>query len=136
MYARSHYILLLFVLIVISSCQEKKANFFEREAREYTQAYCPEKYPNGVTLDSVVFIPNDSTVGDLQFHYSLQLDDEQRTTIMNSLGEIGDMSLKDVRNSIRYAKHKEAGVSFTYIYIDATKGDKIVEYHITKEDYQ
>ena len=93
MYARISYILLLTIL-VFSSCQEKRKDRFEREAREYTQTHCPQPYGDGVTtLDSMVFTPNDSTVGDLKLYYSLQLTDEQRTAFMDKLGDIGDEKL-------------------------------------------
>ena len=136
MYARVSYILLLTIL-ELSTCQEKRKDRFEREAREYTQTHCPQPYGDGVTtLDSMVFTPNDSTVGDLKLYYSLQLTDEQRTAFMDKLGDIGDENLKVVRNSVLFAKHKDAGVSFTYIYHDAATGDKMVEYHFTPKDYK
>ena len=133
------WILLLSVaaLLLTSSCQEKRKDRFAREAREYTETHCPQPYGDGITtLDSMVFVPNDSTVGDLRLYYSLQLTDEQRAAMMDKLGDIGDENLRVVRNSILFAKHKEAGVSFTYIYHDAATGDKIVEYHFTTEDYE
>jgi hypothetical protein len=46
------------------------------------------------------------------------------------------MNLKDLRNSVALVKYKEEGVEFTYIYRDAETGEKIVEYHFTKKDYQ
>jgi hypothetical protein len=56
--------------------------------------------------------------------------------MMNKLGEINDVNLRLVRNSIPFTKYREAGVSFTFIYHNATIGDKIVEYHFSKEDYE
>ncbi|MBQ6964287.1 MAG: hypothetical protein IJP82_01160 [Bacteroidaceae bacterium] len=138
MYARKHYyILFVFAVIALASCQEKRKDRFEREAQEYTQTHCPQPYGDGVTiLDSMVFIPNDSTIGDLKLYYSLQLTEDQRKAFMDKLGDIGDENLKVVRNSVLFAKHKEAGVGFTYIYHDAATGDKMVEYHFTPEDYK
>ena len=138
MYARISYLFTFsFVLLFFSSCQEKRQDRFVREAREYTEKHCPQPYGDGITtLDSMVFTPNDSTIGDLKIYYSLQLTDEMRDAVMDKLGEIGDENLKIVRNSVLFSKHKDAGASFTYIYHDAEKGDKIAEYHITREEYE
>ena len=134
MYARVSYIILSLLLLV--SCQEKRMDRFEREAREYTETHCPQRMEDGLTvLDSMVFEQTGEN-GNLKLYYSLPLTDEQRATMMGMLDELGETNLKVVRNSVFYAKHKDAGIDFTYIYHDANKGDKIVEYHFTKEDYQ
>lgn len=136
MYARIYYIVLgLVAVLLLASCQEKRAQRFEREAREYTETNCPQQMDAVTCLDSIVFVPNEQ-VGELVLYYSLQLTEEQRTEMMNKLGDINDMNLRLIRNSVPFTKYREAGISFTYIYHDATLGDKIVEYHFTKEDYQ
>ena len=135
MYAR---ILILFfvMLLAFTSCQERKADFFERDAREYTEKNCPQMLDEYTILDSVVYVREKDGAGDLVQYYSLNLNEEARQELMNQLGKLADMNLTAVRNSIVFAKHKEEGVSFTYIYHDATTGEKIVEYHFTKKDYQ
>ncbi|MBO4214775.1 MAG: hypothetical protein J5888_00390 [Bacteroidaceae bacterium] len=135
MYARISFIV-LFVVLVLTSCQEKKADFFEREAREYTQTYCPQKMDEVTTMDSIVFVKKEDRMGDLMLYYSLYLDDESRKILMDNLGELADMNLTDLRNSVTLTKYKEEKVEFTYIYHDATTGEKIVEYHFTPKDYQ
>ncbi len=134
MYART-LTLLAIAALLFCSCQEKKADYFEREAQEYTQKHCPQQLDEFTRIDSIVYVKDDAA-GDLKLYYSLTLNDEARKEVMNKLGELGDENLRIVRNSVIYAKHKEAGVSFTYIYHDATKGDKIAEYHFTKKDYE
>lgn len=121
--------------MLLVSCQEKLAQRFEREAREYTETNCPQQMDAVTCLDSMVYVP-DEQGGELIQYYSLQLTSEQRTEMMNKLGEINDVNLRLVRNSIPFTKYREAGVSFTFIYHDATVGDKIVEYHFSKEDYE
>ena len=137
MYARKTYIYIVGIfLLLFCSCQEKRADRFEREAREYTEKHCPQRLEDGLTvLDSMVFVKDDGA-GTLQMYYSLYLTDEVRKQVMDKLGELGDHDLRIVRNSVLFAKHKEAGVSFTYIYHDANKGDKIAEYHFEKKDYE
>lgn len=137
MYARKTYIYIVGIfLLLFCSCQEKRADRFEREAREYTEKHCPQRLEDGLTvLDSMVFV-KDGGAGTLQLYYSLYLTDEERKQVMDKLGDLGDYNLRIVRNSVLFAKHKEAGVSFTYIYHDANKGDKIAEYHFEKKDYE
>lgn len=134
MYARK-WIFLLVLMLVASSCQEKKADFFEREAREYTEKHCPQQLDEFTRIDSIVYV-KDNEAGDLRLFYTLTLTDEMRKVVMEKLDDIGKEDLRIVRNSPIYAKHKEYGVSFTYIYHDAERGDKIAEFHFTKKDYE
>ncbi len=134
---RIHYIILfLFAIVAFSSCQEKKADFFEREAKAYTAKHCPQQLDEFTRVDSVVYVKNEEA-GDLRFYYSVTFaEDTLRTLMMDHLGELGDSHLKNVRNSVLFTKQKEAGVTFTYIYYDAVRGDNFVEYHFTPEDYR
>lgn len=136
MYVRVLYIisLLSVTAVLLTSCQEKRRARFEREAREYTATYCPQHLDSWTILDSMVF--EQAGAGNLKLYYSLDLDDTLRQSVMNQLGELGDQDLKVVRNSVLFAKYKEAGTDFTYIYHDARRGDKIAEYYFTKKDYK
>ena len=136
MYARIFSpFLLLSVLFLSSSCQEKKADFFERDAREYTEKYCPKQCDDVTRLDSIVF-EKTGEMGTLKQYITLTLTKDEREKVMNQLDKLMDMNLRDVRNSVTLAKHKEVGVNFCYIYFDENTGDKIAEYTFTPEDYQ
>ena len=137
MYVRKSLLLFSLVAVSLFSCQEKKDDFFVRDAKEYTEKHCPQQMDEFTRLDSIVFEKGaDGEVGTLHSYYSLVLTDEARAELMNRLGELGDMDLKVIRNSVIFAKHKEAGVNFHYVYHDAETGDKIAEYHFTKNDYE
>lgn len=135
MYARLS-ILLLAILLAFTSCQNRKAEVFAREAKEYTEKNCPLMMDNVTRLDSIVFVEQDDRIGDMVMYYTLYLDNESRKILMDHLGELSDMNLKDLRNSVMMAKYKEAGVEFSYVYHDEETGEKIVEYHLTKKDYE
>lgn len=123
-------------LLAFASCrQEKKADFFERDAREYTEKNCPQRLDPYTTLDSIVYHKNEP-VGELTLYYTLQLSLDEREEMMKKVDELEAENRKIVRNSIVFAKYKEARTTFTYVYHDAEKGDKIVEFHYTKEDYE
>lgn len=134
MYARVSLLLMFLCALFLTSCQEKLADRFEREAKEYTGKNCPQRCDDVTTLDSLVY--DKDGVGQLNIYYSLTLSDEERDKVMNQLGELGDMNLKTVRNSVNYEMYRQAGVNFRYVYIDAVKGDKIVEYNFSKKDYE
>jgi len=135
MYARLS-ILMLVILLVFTSCQNRKAETFAREAREYTEKNCPLTMDKVTRLDSVVFVEQDDRIGDMVMYYTLILDDESRKVLMDNLGELGDMNLAELRNSVFMAKYREAGVEFTYRYRDAETGEKIAEYHFSEKDYK
>lgn len=125
---------MLLCVTFLSSCQEKLNDRFEREAKEYTKKNCPQQCDDVTVLDSLVF--EQDGVGCLNVYYSLLLTQEEREQVMNKLGELGDVNLKAVRNSLNYEMYRKAGVNFRYVYIDATIGDKIVEYNFSKKDYE
>lgn len=125
---------LIIAIIALSACQEKKMDRFEREAREFTEKNCPQHLDNVTTLDSMVFV--NSGEGELRMYYTLQLDDDMKQLFMNSLGDLADENLSVVKNSVLFIKYKDAGVTFSYIYLDAVTGDKLVEYNFAKNQYQ
>lgn len=127
---------ILFIAAAVTmlvSCQEKKLDRFEREAKEYTQKKCPLHMDSVTTLDSMVFVNKGE--GNLRMYYSLNISEEQKEAFMNMLGDIGDENLGQLRSSVEYIKHKDAGVTFSYIYMDAVTGEKLVEYSFTKQEY-
>ncbi|MBO4674138.1 MAG: hypothetical protein J5616_07300 [Bacteroidaceae bacterium] len=137
MYVRKSLLLLSVVTVSLFSCQEKKPDFFEREAREYTEKHCPEQMDAFTRLDSLVFEKGSKgEIGTLNSYYTLTLTDAARAELMNRLGELGDLNMKTIRNSVILAKHKEAGVTFHYVYYDEATGEKIAEYRFTKKDYE
>jgi|GEM_PF-822240 len=134
MYARKN-ILLLFLTVLFMSCQEKRADFFERDAKEYTEKKCPQQMDAFTTLDSIVF-KKDLGAGTLVQYYTLDLSPEQRELLMNKLGDLQNENLRVIRNSIPLHSHREAGVDFSYIYLDRDSGEKIAEFTYTKKDYE
>lgn len=122
------------VLATLASCQEKKQERFEREAREFTEKNCPQQLDAITTIDSMVYV-NEGT-GELRIYYTLQLNDEERELFMDKLTELGENNLKIVRNSVLFVKYKDEGIKFSYIYHDAVTGEKLVEYNFSEEEYK
>ena len=121
-------------LLLLAACQEKKFDRFEREANEYTMRHCPKQMDELTVLDSMVFHNDGSLL--YKYYYTVQLTEEQRKAFQDILGDVRDISLKGVRNSIDLKPMKEAGLTFVYIYRDAETGKRLAKYVITPEDYQ
>jgi hypothetical protein len=121
-------------LLLLAACQEKKFDRFEREANEYTMRHCPKQMDELTVLDSMVFHNDGSLL--YKYYYTVQLTEEQRKAFQDILGNVRDISLKGVRNSIDLKPMKEAGLTFVYIYRDAETGKHLAKYVITPEDYQ
>ncbi len=136
MYARVSILFVSLVMLLgVMSCKESAAERFEREAKEFTKKNCPQHFNDGVTiLDSIVFEKKGNGVQ--KMYYSLQLDDEQRDAFNQSLDLVTEGNLKSLRNNVQFAKLKEAGVSFEYIYHDATTGEKLVSFVYSPTEYE
>lgn len=123
------------ILLLATSCQEKKMDRFVREAKEYTEKNCPQHLDNFTTLDSMVFVKKDNGIGNVRMYYSLQLTDEQKAIFMDDLATFGEENLRIVKTSVHFMQYKDAGVIFSYIYHDAVTGEKIVEYNYSPNEY-
>ena len=126
------------MLLCVSSCgnRESKAEYFKRVSQQYTESNCPSRFPDGITtLDSLVFDDSDAT-GTQVLYYTLEVDSAMRQLVLEKKDELTQENLNFVRNSVVFAKQKEQGVRFRFVYHDAAMKDKIIECTYTKEDYQ
>ncbi len=123
--------------VLLASCgRESKGEYFKRLSRQYTESSCPNHFTDGITtLDSLVFDDSDDE-GTQNLYYSLEVDSATRQAILDKKNELTQANLDFVRNSVVFAKQKEEGVRFRFIYYDAEKKDKIIDCTYTKKDYQ
>ena len=125
---------LLIGMLFMTSCQEKRLDRFERETKEYTIRNCPKQIDEITTLDSLVF-RNDGSLN-YSYHYSVKLNEEQRSEFKKKSSDIEESTLKTLRNSIELKAVKEAGLNIECIYVDAQTGKTISKFHFTREQYQ
>lgn len=128
-----------FCLMVLSSflflsCQEKRLDRFEREAKDYTIRNCPKQIDPITTLDSLVF-RNDGSLN-YSYYYHVTLTEEQLHTFKTQLSDIEEHTLRALRASIDLRPVKEAGLNIEYIYLNAADGQQIAKFHFTKDQYQ
>lgn len=116
------------------SCQEKRLDRFEREAKEYTIRNCPKQIDPVTTLDSLVF-HNDGSLN-YSYYYHVALSDEQLHAFKTQLSDIEENTLRALRASIDLRPVKEAELNIEYIYLNADDGQQIAKFHFTKDQYQ
>lgn len=125
---------LMLCSLLFSSCQEKRFDRFEREAREFTIRNCPKQIDSITTLDSLVF-HNDGSLT-YSYYYNVVLTDEQLQNFKSQITDIEERTLRALRANIDLRPIKDAGLIIEYIYLDAADGHQIAKLQYTKDQYQ
>ncbi|MFZ1235814.1 MAG: hypothetical protein WAR39_02230 [Prevotella sp.] len=123
-----------FLLIGLVSCQESLENKSVREAKEYTEKFCPTPVTNNTRTDSVAFIKETKTY---TYYCSFvgRLDDKQ--IVDQNKGKLNNLLVQEIKSSTNIKQLKDAGFNFEYI-VRSEKSPKEVLYQLTisKKDYQ
>lgn len=119
---------------LISSCSFE--NFDERcarEAKEYTDKYCPRRMNDYTTMDSLVFNPHTRT---FYYYYCLegQLDNDSIITAKVANSFIEQLK-KELTTSVELRAYKEKDVNFCYVYLSRSTGKTLFETTFTPDDY-
>lgn len=101
-----------FFLLFLSSCQESIEERAARQAKEYTERYCPTPVMNYSRTDSVVFDRN-RKVYIYYLSFCDMLDDPK--VIDENRDRITDMLTQSVRESTGLKNFVEAGFRFEYV---------------------
>ena len=101
-----------FFPIFLSSCQESLEDKAARQAREYTERYCPTPVINYSRTDSVVF-DKKRNVYIYYLSFCDMLDDSE--IIEENRDKIADMLTQSVRESTGLKNFIEAGFRFEYV---------------------
>lgn len=99
-------------MLVIMSCQESMEDKADRQAREYTERYCPTPVVNYSRTDSIVF-DRKRKVYIYYLSFSDMLDDA--TLIEENRDKITDMLTQSIRESTGLKNFVEAGFRFEYV---------------------
>lgn len=99
------------MLLLITSCHKSIEERAEKEAKEYTEKYCPTPVNNFTRTDSVVFYKETRT-----YHYYCsftdRMDDEK--IIEQNRKRIDEDLLNAIKESTALKQYKEAGFIFAY----------------------
>lgn len=126
-------ILAVAFIFLLASCHESLADRAVREAKEYTQRYCPTPVNNFTRTDSIVF---DKTTNTYIYYCTLTDKMDDAEVINAHKTEIKDALLKSIISSTNITVFKNAGFNFAYICRSQTD-PKVVLFDATytKKDY-
>jgi len=125
-------IAVVLVVMMLTACQETMDERCMREAKEYTKKHCPAFVSDGVTIDSLVYVPQTRT---LTYYYTLEgaIDDAKALKEHDFKGIL----LKELRNTASMKIYKDAGYNFRYVYYSTKKsGAKLFEATFREKDYR
>ncbi|MBO4482979.1 MAG: hypothetical protein J5735_04100 [Prevotella sp.] len=97
---------------MLSSCQESLEDKAVRQAKEYTERYCPTPVVNYSRTDSIVFDQN-RHVYIYYLSFCGMLDDQK--VVDENRDRITDMLTQSVRESTGLRNFIEAGFKFEYV---------------------
>ena len=127
----------IFVLLIgaalFTACNESLEKRAQREAKEYTEKFCPTPVSNYTRTDSVVFYPETKT-----YHYYCSFVDrmDDAEIINQNKHAIDEMLLKAIIQSTELKPYKEAGFSFAYTCHSDKEPQKVLfETKYTKKRY-
>ena len=104
--------ILLFLILFLFSCQESLEERAVRQAKEYTERYCPTPVVNYSRTDSIVFDQN-RHVYIYYLSFCGMLDDQK--VVDENRDRITDMLTQSVRESTGLRNFIEAGFKFEYV---------------------
>ena len=119
---------------LLCSCHESLEQRAQREAREYTEKFCPTPVQNCTRTDSVVF-----DIATKTYHYYCSATDEldnKKVFDLNS-GKITEALLANVKEGTSFRPYKNEGFAFQWT-IRSDKDKRTVYYDrkFTAKDYQ
>ena len=125
------YGIIAMILFICAACQESLEDRCERESKEYTRKYCPEKMDNNSILDSLVFERPTRTI-----HYYFTLtgfaDQDGALEKVDAEGVLRN----EVKNSTALRTYKENNFRVAYTYRSQKNPDKILmDIVFTDKDY-
>lgn len=111
------------VLFGFSSCTESLEDKAEREAKEYTEKFCPTPVVNGSSTDSTVF---DRTTKTYIYYITLSGNADKPEIIAKNRKVLHDTQKAALDNNPGIKKYKEAGLNFRFLYRSASHKDSVL----------
>jgi len=127
------FVVIFISVFMLSACHESLEDRATREAKEYTQRYCPTPVNNFSRTDSVVFEKSTHI-----YHYyctfSDKMDDKKIIDLNRS--EIHEGLLKGLKESTDIKAYKDAGFNFQYTCHSAKNPSRVLyEDKFTAKNY-
>ena len=121
-------------VLALMSCHENLEDRCVREAKEYTEKYCPTPVVNSTRTDSVTF---DKTTKTYQYFCSFVDELDNTEIVKRNSQKLHSLLIKEIKDNTSIKKLKEANYNFAYI-IHSNKNPNKVLYQqtIRVKDYQ
>ncbi len=118
--------------LVFASCGESLEDKAERDAKEFTQKYCPTPVVNFERTDSMTF---DKATKTCVYWRTLSGQADREAVIKANEPKLKGVIKQSLVNNPGLKKHKEAGFNFRYVYRSMKTKKILLDITFTKKDY-
>lgn len=129
------WLILPFLLLALTACQESFDERCRREAREYTERFCPQQMDNHVTLDSTVY---DATSRTYRYYYSIARNEQtagMEERVKAQEADFRSKLLLMLINSVQLKPYKDEGINFEFVYAFSADRTPMLRIRFTRADY-
>lgn len=122
------------VLFSVSSCHhESFAERSVREAKEYTERFCPHRVDSCTVMDSITYSADDAS---MHYWYALQRSlDNDSVFSEEFMDRFQQVLEEEVRGSIAKKEYKKRGTTFVHHYRSESTGREYFCLSVAPEDY-
>lgn len=111
------------MVLCVVACSESLEDLAEREAKEYTEKFCPTPYVNNSRTDSAIF---DKSTRTYIYYISLRDKADNENVISANKQKLHTMQKEALDNNPGLKKYKEAHFAFRFIYHSASSPQKVL----------
>ena len=118
--------------LLMVSCHDSLDDRAEKEAKNYTERYCPTPVQQNQRTDSLTFDRHTHTYN---YYYTLTGPADNADVIGENRQKLKDVLVAGVRNDTRMKAYKDAGFGFHFVYLSESTGKVLLEVSVTSKDY-
>ena len=113
----------LFLASLVVSCTENLEDKAVREAKEYTEKYCPTPYVNDSRTDSAVFDKNTRV---FSYYMTLRNKADNKKAIDANRDKLHKLQKESLDNNPGLKKYKEEHFTFRFVYHSAKNPKEVL----------
>ena len=118
-----HFMFLCLAASLLAACHESIEDRADREAREYTQRYCPTPVENNTRTDSVVF---DKATRTYTYYCTFSGMMDNADVIGRFRQDLHERLVSSIRQSTELRAYKDAAFIFAYVCHSAKNPQKVI----------
>lgn len=132
-YSTLHLFIFAFILFGMTACSESLENRAAREAKEFTQKYCPTPEINNERTDSTTF---DKDTRTFTYWRTLTGKADNKAVIDANKNKLNGVLLEAVKNNPSMKIYKENGFNFHFVYRSAKDKSILIETTFGEKEYK